>query len=233
MYLGGNGLYAVASLSDERTHLLEVRRSMGSAHFGRLEPGEGHASLTGEPGGIWRHRGRAPQRLVGVGASAWGLGRASAYRRTSLSFAPHLSWVFAGLKDASTVGTAGPLGGAAGDELDRWDANLGSPAGTYVLASSRGNHGKGYEALPEDRPQTGAPPPPASDPLIRADMVLGETPDGGRIFSAASIAWVSALTQHDVSQITANVLDAFLSAPTAPGSGPLFDTARQRQGKES
>lgn len=211
MYLGGNGFYAVASLSHERPHLVEVRRTLDSISFGRLEPGEGHASLTGEPGGIWRHRGRPPQRLVGIGATAWGLGRGAGYQRTPESYEPNVAWIFEGLEDAPGIGAGGPLGGAAGDELDRHDETLGSPPSAHVLATSRGNHPTSFEPLPEDRPRAGALPPPAENPVIRSDLVLVEAPSGGSVFSVGSIAWALALDQPDVSRVTANVLARFLT----------------------
>jgi N,N-dimethylformamidase len=230
MYLGGNGLYGVASLADERPHLLEIRRAVASAHFGQLEPGEAHSSLTGEPGGIWRHRGRPPQRLLGVGATAWGLGPASAYARTPPSFHPNVQWMFDGVSDGMEIGASGELGGAAGDELDRCDPALGSPPAAHVLATSRGSHGKGYEALPEERPQSGAPPPPNSNPLIRADLVLLEAVGGGRVFSVGSIAWVLALTVPDVSRVTHNVLLRFLSLESCGDTHPPQATSPDARG---
>ena len=45
-----------------------------------------------------------------------------------------------------------------------------------------------------------------------ADLITYETPAGGAVFSAGSIAWTSAILVDDgVSRITANVLNRFLT----------------------
>jgi hypothetical protein len=70
MYLGGNGLYWVTSVHPTRP-VIEVRRVLGTG-LTRAPDGELYHSTTGELGGIWRARGRAPQRLLGVGFCAQG-----------------------------------------------------------------------------------------------------------------------------------------------------------------
>ena len=70
-YLGGNGFYWVTTVTPGAPHLLEVRRGRSGSRTWTGEPGEGHHS-TGEPGGHWVDRGRAPQRLAGVGFCAPG-----------------------------------------------------------------------------------------------------------------------------------------------------------------
>jgi hypothetical protein len=76
-------------------------------------------------------------------------------------------------------------GGASGHETDKRSAS--SPTGTQVLA--RGLN-----------PDNGG-----------AEMVLFETPSGGRVFSVGSINYVASLpVDAEVSQITANVLRKFL-----------------------
>ena len=47
---------------------------------------EYYLSFTGEMGGLWRNRGRPPQKLVGVGFVAQGLDVSSYYRRKPDSF---------------------------------------------------------------------------------------------------------------------------------------------------
>jgi N,N-dimethylformamidase len=71
MYLGGNGFYWVTSIDERRPHLIEVRRWGGTGAW-KAEPGEYHHATTGELGGLWRNRGWAPQRTVGVGFTAQG-----------------------------------------------------------------------------------------------------------------------------------------------------------------
>lgn len=50
-------------------------------------------------------------------------------------------------------------------------------------------------------------------PLVRADMVFFETPNGGAVFSTGSIAWAGALGHNgydnNVARITGNVLRRF------------------------
>ena len=56
--------------------------------------------------------------------------------------------------------------------------------------------------------------PDENDPLVRADMVIFETPQAGAVFSVGSISWFGALARNDydndVAKITENVLRRFL-----------------------
>ncbi len=72
MYLGGNGHYWVTAVDPRRPHLIEIRRGNSGGRTWESAPGEAYLSSTGEPGGLWRHRGRPPNRLLGVGFSAQG-----------------------------------------------------------------------------------------------------------------------------------------------------------------
>jgi len=67
----------------------------------RIEPAggdpEGGLGTTGELGGLWRYRGRAPQRVVGVGFASQGWGGACGYRRLPDSFDPRAAFIFAGI----------------------------------------------------------------------------------------------------------------------------------------
>jgi N,N-dimethylformamidase len=64
MYLGGNGFYWVTGINSGKPHVFEVRR-WGGTQTWRAKPGEFHLSSTGELGGLWANRGRAPQRRLG------------------------------------------------------------------------------------------------------------------------------------------------------------------------
>ena len=61
---------------------------------------------------------------------------------------------------------------------------------------------------------------PTPDPLVRADMVFYETPEGGAVFSVGSISWFGALArnayENDVARITSNVLERFLDPTPFP-----------------
>ena len=86
MYLGGNGFYWVTPM-DPTGRYIEVRRRDGTEHW-QGAPGEHYHSLTGEPGGLWRFRGMAPQQFFGVGFTAQGFDRNQPYRRMPGSFDP-------------------------------------------------------------------------------------------------------------------------------------------------
>ena len=93
MYLGGNGFYWVTTVGPDRPHVIEVRRGHAGTGTWRSAPGEVDHSHTGEPGGLWRHRGRPPQTLVGVGMTAVGLGQARPYLRSASSYQPRVGWI--------------------------------------------------------------------------------------------------------------------------------------------
>ncbi|MFI6918905.1 N,N-dimethylformamidase beta subunit family domain-containing protein [Nonomuraea spiralis] len=203
MYLGGNGFYWVTGVDPRHPHAIEVRRG----HVGDWwddEPGEDVLTSTGEPGGLWRHRGLAPQELLGVGFAAQGWGPAPGYTRLPDSYRDEASWVFEGV-GTNPVGTCGlALGGAAGDEIDRAAPELGTPPGTLLLATSAGAHSHHY------RPPTEEAGPGAE--TVRADMTLRRLGNGGAVFAAGSINWVTSLAccDGDIRRITRNVLSRFL-----------------------
>lgn len=215
MYLGGNGFYHVTARHPGPGGAVEIRRARGSTTAWASAAGEEHLSGTGEHGGLWRWRGRAPQVLTGVGMTAQGFDRASGYRRRATDRADVAGWVFDGA-DATAVGDVfgdrGPgLGGAAGDEIDRADVALGTPPDAIVLATSIG-HSNSILLVADDRTISYAPPP-GPDPRVRSDIVVFGLPGSGAVFSVGSIAWSTAMTHrggdNDVSRITGNVLDRF------------------------
>jgi N,N-dimethylformamidase len=106
-------------------------------------------------------------------------------------------------------------GGAAGFELDRADARLGTPAGTIVVASSEG-HGPRIIAVPEEllsHVSTVTGERPAR--LRRADMTYVDLPGGGAVFAVGSITFCGSLSHNrydnNISRILRNVLDRFRS----------------------
>ena len=210
MYLGGNGFYWVVSLDPAAPHVMEHRRGFWGTRPWQSEPGEVHHATTGEPGGLWRARGRAPQTLFGIGFTAYGFGEARPFERTNEDSA--YSWVFEGVADKAFGDYGLFFGGAGGFELDGVDARVGTEPNVVVLATSAGF--QTYLPALEDVLSTGAPPVP------RADVVLGYYPGGGAIFSTGSIAWCLSFPQdgydNDVTTITGNVLRHFM-ARRAPG----------------
>ena len=210
MYLSGNGLYWVTGVDAERGHTIEVRRCGAATARWHTEPGETRLSTTGEPGGLWRWRGRAPQRYVGVGFSAAPSAAGAVgvpYAREPASHDPRARFIFAGVASDEAIGDFPNRvfqHGAAGVEVDRADRALGTPAHALRLATASAfAHDTWAPAIEETR-----------DPDVRADMVFFETPGGGAVFSAGSISWCGALSHNaydnNVARITGNVLDRFL-----------------------
>jgi N,N-dimethylformamidase len=220
MYLGGNGFYWVTSFDPERPHTIEVRRWGGTGNW-MANPGESYTSFTGEMGGIWRNRGRPPQKLFGVGFIAQGLDLSAHYRRKRDSFDPRASWIFEGIGDDELIGDFGLVGdGASGLEVDWYDPELGSPPHGFLLASSEGH----TSVVTEVRENFGGTLPNVGgdeNPHVRNDLVYFTTPGGGAVFSTGSIAWCASLShngyRNNVSRVTENVLRRFA------GDGPLAD----------
>jgi N,N-dimethylformamidase len=212
LYLGGNGFYWVATESTEILEMLEVRRGFTGTRTWTGAAGESHHSMTGELGGLWRHRGLAPNRLVGVGFAAQGAdGGAAGYRRASDALQTKAAFLFEGV-EAEVFGTTGfDMGGAAGDEVDRFSVEAGSaPWGTVVASSLELS--KFYKLAIEDiqisRENVGGD----HEAAVRADLVLTEHAAGGFVFAVGSISWVQSMAvgeyTNDVARITENALRA-------------------------
>jgi N,N-dimethylformamidase len=215
MYLGANGYYWVTSVDTERPHVVEVRRGTGGTRAWNSAPGEHYHSTSGELGGLWRHRGKAPQKIAGVGFTSQGWNAPTPpYRRQAGSFDERAAFIFEGIGADELIGGFGlVLGGAAGDEIDRLDFALGTPPHALLLATASGYNRK-YMPVIEDHLELSAKLLPNQDPLVRADMVYFETPEGGAVFSASAITWCGSLSHNNydnnVSRITENVLRRFL-----------------------
>ena len=140
MYLGGNGFYWVTSYHPEKPHIIEVRKAESGSRAWQARPGEYFHSTTGERGGLWRNRARAPQKLVGVGFAAQGFDHSTCYRRMPDSNDPRTQFIFEGISEDEVIGDFGLSGnGAAGHEIDRYDLTLGTPPDALLLASSEGH----------------------------------------------------------------------------------------------
>jgi N,N-dimethylformamidase len=215
MYMGGNGFYWVTSYHPGKSHVIEVRKGEGGSRAWQARPGEYFHSTTGERGGIWRNRARAPQKLVGVGFAAQGFDHSTYYRRMPDSRDPRAEFIFEGIADDEVIGDFGLSGnGAAGYEIDRYDLTLGTPPDALLLASSEG-HSDNIQRVVEEiffnYPGAGG----TQDPGVRSDMVYFTTTGGGAVFSVSSIAWCGSLSynnyDNNVSRITENVLRRFTS----------------------
>ncbi|HVY78174.1 MAG TPA: N,N-dimethylformamidase beta subunit family domain-containing protein, partial [Solirubrobacterales bacterium] len=222
MYLGGNGFYWVASLDRTNPAIIEVRRGNAATRVWESLPGEAYHSTTGELGGIWRHRGKLPNELVGMGYASLGYSYPSpGYARNPAASGPIVEMVFEGV-DEDPFGEYGlVLGGAAGDEIDRVDPRRGSPDHTILLASSTG-YGDDYMLTHEEVMITTAGLGGSENPGVRSDVAFMETANGGAVFSAGAISWRGSLSHsgydNGVSRITENVLRAFLTTEEWPSS---------------
>lgn len=219
MYMGANGFYWIIQFNPENPNIIEVRKQFGSNAW-KANPGELHLSFSGEQGGLWRNRGRAPQKVAGTGFIAEGFDVSSYYRRNPDSFDPRVSWIFEGIGPEELIGNFGLVGGgAAGLELDTYDLELGTPPEALILASSEG-HSNAYMQVVEELyfnvPSMGG----AENPRVRADIVYYPTPNGGAVFSVSSIAYCGSLSHNNydnnISQLTNNVLQKFVSDEPLP-----------------
>ena len=99
MYLGGNGFYWVTSLIPRRPHVLEVRRGhAGTRVVGARSPARCTTPRPASSGGLWRFRGRPPQRLAGVGFTAQGFDASLPYRLTPAARDPRVASIFEGVR---------------------------------------------------------------------------------------------------------------------------------------
>jgi N,N-dimethylformamidase len=223
MYLGGNGFYWVTSMRDEPPRFIEVRKWSGTESW-EAAPGEYYLSTTGELGGLWRRRGRAPQKLVGVGLVALGwsdqrCGPGQPYLRQPDSFNPRAAFIFEGVGPTDVIGDFESLGlrsGTAGDEIDRLEHSLGTPNHALLLATASFSDPKFNDTFLHVLEELYASPPSTTAHLkVSSDLVYFECPRGGGVFSAGSIAWFGSLSyngyDNNVSKITDNVLRRFAS----------------------
>jgi len=214
MYMGGNGFYWVISYSPEKPWVMEVRRGENGVRAWQAGPGETTHSTTGEKGGLWRDRGRAPQKLFGTGFTSEGYGGSFHYHRMPDADLPAVTWIFAGVDSDDPIGDFGLVGGgAAGQEIDRADVTLGTPPQTHLLACAQ-NQDDSYKVVPEEIEFMFDGVGGTEHPNVRADVTYYETLAGGAVFATSSIAWSGSLSHNgydnNVSRITGNVLDRFI-----------------------
>lgn len=212
-YVGGNGFYWVVTFHPELPHVMELRRGESGSRTWQARPGEYHHASTGERGGLWRMRGRAPQKIFGLGFSSQGGGPAARYR---LGPDPELGDAAFAVQGVPEVfGDAGMTnGGAVGEEVDRYEPALGSPPDAVVLATSEGL-GDGYQFVVDELTGTGPGQGGVEHPDVRADVVRFNTRGGGSVFATGSIAYGYGLSAdgyaNGLSRLTRNVIEQWLS----------------------
>lgn len=216
MNLSGNGYYWVTAIDPKQPHIVEIRRWGGTQTWEAL-PGEYYLSTTGEMGGLWRNRNRAPQKWVGAGFTAEGFDRGSPYRRQPDSFDPRAAFIFEGIGKDELIGDFTNLvmeHGAAGFEIDRADHLLGTPSHTLVLATAT-DFSDNYQFVIEEVNCADSKQSTSVNPGVRGDIVFLEYPSGGGVFSTSSISWCGCLHYNgytnNVSRMTENVLRRFMS----------------------
>jgi N,N-dimethylformamidase len=219
MYLGGNGFYWVTSVDQSAPHLIEVRRGYAGTRLWESQPGEYHHSTTGERGGLWRYRGRSPNKMVGIGFAAEGFSLTSPGFRAVETSDPVAELILDGVEE-DPIGDYGlVMGAASGDEIDRADPRFGTPEHTVLVASAFGYEDH-YQLTCEDITMTAPGISGPENPDVRSDITFTETPNGGAVFSAGAITWRGSLShngyENGVSRITQNVLDAFLTRDAWP-----------------
>jgi N,N-dimethylformamidase len=207
MYLGGGGFFWVTSFSDQWPGAIEVRKDMYKGGWRQYEL---RHAFDGAYGGRWEMNGRAPQALLGVGWNTFaGAGFAfegsAPYRRLPDSYRAQVQFIFNGIGN-EIIGDYGIFGGgAAGQEFDCVNSELGTPA--HALHLARADKFPSLVSMLDEQYAMNA-----SQPF--GDIVYFETVNGGAVFSAASMTWVGSLSHNnydnDVSRITENVLRRFM-----------------------
>ncbi len=213
MYMGGNGFYWRIAYDADNPAIIEVRRAEDGTRAWIAQPGEYYQQFNGEYGGLWRRLGKPPNELVGIGFAAQGFDGGTYYRVQPGALDPRVAFALEGVDATDVWGNFGNQGGgAAGEEIDRWDESLGSPPHAVIIASSE-NHKPGMLRVKEEFHMMR---PLGDDPDVKADMVFFEVPGGGAVFSTGSISYAGALAHNDydneIARITGNVLNRFLRA---------------------
>lgn len=219
VYTGGNGFYWVVGFRDEEPWVMEVRKLDAAMCAWRARPGEHYLQSTGEKGGLWRHRGRPPQKLTGVGFISEGFEHCQPYRRMPDSYHRRVEWITAGI-EGEIIGDFGLAhGGAGGIELDRYDLKLGTPPHALIIASS-GGHTDNYVLVTEELLYAYQGLTGTQDYRIRADMVYFPAPNDGAVFSTGSIAFGQALPVNNFDNNAAKLLDNVVTAFARDGALP-------------
>ncbi|CAO4135914.1 N,N-dimethylformamidase beta subunit family domain-containing protein [Methylorubrum extorquens] len=231
IYMGGNGYYWNVAYRDEEPWIMEVRKLDSGMRAWAARPGEHYLQTTGDKSGLWRNRGRPPQKMLGVGFIGEGFESGKPFRRMPDSYHRTVSWITEGI-EGEIIGDFGlAQGGAAGLELDRYDLKLGTPPHAKIIASS-GGHTDNYVLSVEEVLYAYPGMTGTQDYRIRADMVFFTAPNGGAVFSASSIAFGQALPvdgfKNSVAKLLTNVVGAFAKKGAIPGEAWISDEKQWR-----
>ncbi|KAF5632418.1 uncharacterized protein FTJAE_7528 [Fusarium tjaetaba] len=220
MYLGGNGFYWSCATTSENIHRVEIRRGGEGVRPFTCAGGDRVFSSNGQSGLLWRSRGLPSNAFLGVGSCAAGPGPGVPYKRTEASKESKFTWMFDGIQQDELLGEYGFGGGASGDEIDKCDYEVGSPAGTIILATSTG-HSEEFAMFPEDVIIPFKNVLGTQTREVRSDMTYYETSGGGAVFSVGSMNWLCSLGwnrfDNNVALITGNVLREFVRRQSSYG----------------
>lgn len=220
IYMGGNGYYWVVGFARDNPACMEVRKLDSGMRAWAAKPGEHYLQTTGEKSGLWRNRGRAPQKLTGVGFIGEGFETASPYRKMPDAWHRTVSWITEGV-EGEIIGDQGLAYGAAGGiELDRYDLSLGTPPHTKII-SATGGHSDNYVLVTEELLYAYAGLVGSLDYRIRGDMTYFTAPNDGAVFCTGSIGYGQALPangfENSAARVLANVVEAFIKDGPLPG----------------
>ena len=220
MYLGSNGFYWVTSWHPEKPWMIEVRKCEQGSRAWQAKPGEYYMATSGERGGLWRTRARAPQKLFGVGFTSEGFDRCCGFQQMADAADPRAAFIMDGVTRDEVIGDFGLAGGgAAGYEIDRYELALGTPPHALLLASSL-DHSVNYPHVSEEIFFNYPGLDGTNDFMVRADLVYFTTQKGGAVFSTSSISWCGSLSHdgydNNVSRIMENVLNRFADEAPLP-----------------
>lgn len=206
LYMGGNGFYWRVSPLPDAPHVMEVRRAEGGVRKWAEAPGEYFHQADGELGGLWRRLGQPPNKVVGVGFSAQGFeDDTRPFERTAASHDQRVDFLLEGV--SHHFGRPGPLGAAAGYELDRFDPKLGSPPHALVVARSL-PFGPRTTQVNEELL---TPDLCNQEDAVRADITFFEGPNGGAALACSSILFANSLEEDDGGgRLASNALRRFL-----------------------
>ena len=159
---------------------MEVRKLEAGSRAWQARPGEHYLASTGERSGLWRHRGRPPQKLVGVGFTSEGMDMSVPYRRMPDSYHRAVSLDFRGRRGRGLRRfRPRPAAARRACEIDRYDLALGTPPHARILASSEpltDNYPLVQEEIYFMTPGLGG----TQHPWVRADIVYFTTPNQRR-----------------------------------------------------
>ena len=218
IYIGGNGWFWSVDGHPVLPGVMESRNFHDIAD---------RYLTTGIRGGLMVETGRHPGPVFGNEMAGMIFNGSSPYRKLEDASDPRAAWIFEGTSEGDVFGDYGidrVHGGAAGFEIDRFNAGNGAPRHALNLAKSEPLRETIEDVKLGQLPLTILYHPTKGEPWAQADLVFFETPNGGAMFSTGSITWISSTPENgfdnDVATITRNVVRRFLDPTPFPAPGP-------------